>query len=77
MKEIRKDDQEFDFEASVGSRNLVRTLNFDKVHAVTMKGKRFVLNPMPEAPTGGTDVEGNTVRSAQQIDALINTVGSA
>ncbi len=76
VKEIRKSEREFDFEASLGSRTVVRTYPFDKVHAVTMKGNRFTITPMPEATSGGTDAEGNVVRTSRQIDDLVKTVGS-
>ena len=52
VKQIRKEQKEFDFEVTVGARTSVRTYPFAKVHAVTMQGKRFVLTPMssPIAP---------------------------
>jgi uncharacterized protein with FMN-binding domain len=76
VKEIRKSEKEFDFEASLGSRATIRTYPFDKVHAVTMKGSRFTLNPMPDATSSSTDSDGNIVRTRAQIEKLINTVGS-
>ncbi len=74
VKQIRKQQKEFDFEATIGSRSTVRTYAFGKVHAVTMKGKRFVLTPRTDA---ATVVPGESAsRSKSQIDQLIQTVGA-
>ncbi len=75
VKEIRKGDKEFDFEAKIGSRTIMRTYSFAKVHAVTMKGSRFTLNPMPDAAAnGGTS---KALRTKRQVDEIINTVGAS
>ena len=76
VKEIRKAAKEFDFVATVGSRTVVRTYPFAKVHAVTMNDKRFVLTPM-EAAEESTDESGNLQRSKAQIEQLIERVGSS
>ncbi|MBP89139.1 MAG: hypothetical protein CMJ64_20885 [Planctomycetaceae bacterium] len=71
MREIRKEKKEFDFEVKLGGRSVVRTYTFDKVHAVTMNGKRFVLNKKTEV----ADVGGATRRTQAQVLELIDTVG--
>ncbi len=81
VKEIRKSDKEFDFEAQVGTRKIVRTYPFATVHAVTMNGKRFTLTPLPSgssavgtsAAVGASD---DLVRSKHEVDELIDRVGS-
>ncbi len=69
---IRKADKEFDFEVKVGTRTLVRTYSFAKVHAVTMNGKRFTLTPKSGRPAaaGATNV-----RSREQIMQAIEQAG--
>lgn len=76
VKEIRKEKKEFDFEATIGSRDVTRTYAFGKVHAVTMKGSRFVLTPMSAAKPTKTDSKGNPIRSKSEIESLIGSVGS-
>lgn len=76
MKTIRKAAKEFDFEIQLGNRNLLRTYAFDKVHAVTMSGKRYILTPISQSPTAGSDREGSAILSKSEVLALISTVGS-
>lgn len=71
MKAIRKDKKEFDLEVTLGGRSMVRTYTFDKVHAVTMKGKRYVINE----PTDVADASAATRRTKAQVLELIDTVG--
>lgn len=75
MKEIRKEEKEFDFEIQLGGRKLVRTYTFDKVHAVTMQGKRHILTPMDTTVASGADAGSQAVRSKAQVLDLIKTVG--
>lgn len=77
MKEIRKEKKEFDFEITLSGRKLVRTYTFDKVHAVTMQGKRHILTPMSDAPAVGGGVASSSPagRTKAQVLELINTVG--
>ncbi len=76
VKEIRKDKKEFDFAATIGDRDVTRTYPFSKVHAVTMKGSRFVLTPLTTGAPAKTDDKGNPIRSKSEIEALIDRVGS-
>ncbi|HJN09851.1 MAG: FMN-binding protein [Pirellulaceae bacterium] len=72
VKAIRKADKEFDIEIKIGTRTLVRTYSFDKVRAVTMKGKRFVLTPFSDEP----NVSGASgIRTRSQVLQLIDKVG--
>src|SRR3990167_9613241 len=75
MKEIRKEKKEFDFEVQLGGRKLVRTYTFDKVHAVTMQGKRHILTPLGEVPASDNTSSSSAVRTKAQVLDLINTVG--
>jgi uncharacterized protein with FMN-binding domain len=79
VKGIRKADKEFDFETRIGRRNMTRTYAYDKVHAVTMNGKRYVLNPMPKDSGKKTKTAARAkkkARSPQEIQTLIEDVGS-
>ena len=76
--EMRKEKQEIDFEIKIGNRAFKRTYGFSRVHAVTMNGKRYVLNPRP----GSTSSRGNNpssgsgvTRSKAEIDGLIDELG--
>lgn len=71
---IRKADKEFDIEVKIGTRTLVRTYPFGKVHAVTMNGKRFILTPLSTRPDDSGATAG-AVRSRAQIMKLIDEVG--
>ena len=75
MKEIRKEKKEFDFEIQLGGRKLVRTYTFDKVHAVTMRGKRYILTPMDEGTAVGSSPDSPKLRTKAQVVELINSVG--
>jgi uncharacterized protein with FMN-binding domain len=78
VKEIRKDKKEFDIEVRIGTRTYLRTYPFSKVHAVTMKGKRFVLNTIPDSSSssgGAGAAASGSSRSKMEIDDLINDVG--
>ena len=77
VKEIRKDKREFDFELQMGGRTLQRTYNFDKVHAVTMKGKTYVLTKRDAGDgidTGGVGTR-SAVRSQADVLRLIDAAG--
>jgi uncharacterized protein with FMN-binding domain len=85
---IRKEAKEFDFETSIGSRTISRTYSYDKVEAVTINGKRYVLNAKPESASGDStghtagrsgDTPGQTARDSKsraEIELLIKDAGS-
>lgn len=75
VKAIRKAEKEFDFEVKLGTQTLARTYTFDKVHAVTMNGKRFVLTPLPSQPAATSQGGAASLRSRDQILQLIDKVG--
>jgi len=75
VKEIRKADKEFDIEIQLGGRGLVRTYTFDKVLAVTIKGKRYVLNKKGQESSASGEVVAGKLRTRAQVTELINTVG--
>ncbi len=77
--EIRNGDKEFDFEVKIGSRTLTRTYSLSEVHAVTMKGKRYLLTPKQGAmPAGGDGPSSSSgvIRSKAEIDRLVNEMGT-
>lgn len=74
--EIRKDAKEFDFEAKIGANSSTRTFPFNKVHAVTYQGRRFVLTAKSEVEDR-VDGDGNTIRSRPEIDRIIEEIGSS
>ena len=67
---ILKTERKVVFEAKLANRTARRTYPYSKIHAVEYKGKRFVLNELPE----GTDQQ--VRRTKQEIDDLIEQVGS-
>jgi uncharacterized protein with FMN-binding domain len=69
--EIRKDKKEFDFESTVGGRTYKRTYPFDRVHAVTMKGKRHVLAEKQEEGESS-----QLLRTRKELLKHIEDVGS-
>ena len=75
VKEIRKADKEFDLEVQLGQRKLVRTYTFDQVHAVTIKGKRYVLNRPVRVGEGSGDARSGALRTRDQVLDLIDSVG--
>lgn len=77
ITEIRKDVGEFDFEAMIGTRSVMRTYPFSKVHAVTYRDRRFVLTPLAVEEPGTTDTAGNVNRSAMEINRLVDEVGAS
>jgi uncharacterized protein with FMN-binding domain len=84
--EIRKEAREFDVETTVGSRTVTRTYSYDRVEAVTINGKRYVLNARTESastsrddsserPVGSSD--GSTTQcSRAEIERLIEKDGT-
>ena len=76
--EIRKADQEFDFEVSLGGRTYKRTYPYAQVHAVTMGGKRYVFNEKPAATAApdGVDRGRESARSSAEIERIIQEQGS-
>ena len=72
VKQIRKADKEFDFEVKIGKRTFKRTYSFAKIHAVTMNGKRYELNPKPVPKATG----GESSRKKSDVKAIIEAAGS-
>jgi len=50
---IDKDKQQVAFSAVVGGRTFDRVYSYAQIHAITYRGKRYVLNPLGATPTGG------------------------
>jgi len=71
VKAIRKEKKEFDFEVQLGGKTLLRTYSFTKVHAVTINGKRFVLNENAEPAASG----GGISRTKAEVLKLIDDIG--
>ena len=74
VKEIRKAAKEFDFQATIAGRTAVRTFPFSKVHAVTLKGKRFVLTPKSDNNSSNEPVAKQ--RTESEVQQLIATEGA-
>ncbi len=72
---IRKDAREFEFESSFGGQLVKRTYNYDKVHAVTFGGKRFVITPLSDA-TATPNATAKTTRTKAEVLAVIEQIGS-
>lgn len=79
IKEIRPDDEQFDFETKIGNQSLTRTYPYAKVHAVTYNGKRFVLTEMKDTTDQSKATETKTAgkeKSEAEIRKIIDEVGS-
>jgi uncharacterized protein with FMN-binding domain len=80
---IDKQAKTVEFEAQLGGRAVNRTYTYDKIHAVTMNNKRYVLNPrLDGASKGGAKSTSSTStdsgmvrRSKAEIDAIIDQAG--
>lgn len=66
--QILKSERKVIFEAKVADRTIRRTYPYSAIHAVTFRGKRYVLNELHD--------DEPAVRSPQQIEAIIERVGS-
>jgi uncharacterized protein with FMN-binding domain len=75
VKAIRKAEKEFDFEVQLGGRTLLRTYAFDRVHAVTLNGKRYVLNESAPTATAADEAGSTRPRTKSQVLELIDTLG--
>jgi uncharacterized protein with FMN-binding domain len=77
---IDKEKKLVTFSAKIGQRNFDREYPYSKIHAVTYKGKRFVLNAKDgSTATGGTGGSGGTSakpRSKAEIIELVKQAGS-
>ncbi|MCA9126099.1 MAG: FMN-binding protein [Planctomycetales bacterium] len=72
--DIKPAEKQFDLESKIGQQTIRKTYQFSDVHAVTLKGKRHVLTPMPagaadsgSAPTTNLPVK----RSEAEVKKLI------
>ncbi len=76
--EIRKPKKEFDFKFKIAGSEVTQTIPYSRVHAVTLKGKRFVLtakdNPNEKVAADAND---RPVRTSEEVQKLIDTVGSS
>ncbi|QDV64621.1 FMN-binding protein [Crateriforma conspicua] len=76
--QIRKADKEFDFETDIGGRTISRTYPYDKVHAVTFGGKRFVITPKTAASTASSSASSDPNqlnRSRGEVLQIIEQAG--
>lgn len=76
--EIRKGTKEFDFKFKIAGSEVTQTIPYTRVHAVTLKGKRFVLTAK-DTPHDGPNVDANDrpVRTPQEVQQLIDSVGAS
>ncbi|MCC9608638.1 FMN-binding protein [Blastopirellula sp. JC732] len=76
--QIRKPDKEFDFKCLISGSEVTQTIPYARVHAVTLAGKRFVLTPKNEPVAApGVDADGRPQRTPEEVQQLIDTVGSS
>ncbi len=71
---IRKEKREFDFEMTVGGRTLTRTYAYSQVHAVTLKGKRYVLTKKPAGRV--EEGQSSTRRTRSEVERQIRRLGA-
>ncbi len=89
VTKIDKDEKQISFEAKISGRTFTRVYPYSKIHAVTYRGQRYILNEKtdsdtPAAPTvsstgGGSSpspATGVGLRSRPQVEALIKQEGS-
>lgn len=77
--EIRKSEKEFDFRYSIGGNEVTRKITYDKVHAVQLNGKRFVITAKPdedESSDSGTH-DGMPQRTPSEVQEIIDSVGAS
>jgi uncharacterized protein with FMN-binding domain len=82
---IRKEAREFDFEASIGGRSFTRTYPYSKVEAVTIGGRRYVLNAKAAGASGshspghatGEPGGSSSHPTRAEIEQLIERVGGS
>ncbi|PHS09818.1 MAG: hypothetical protein COA78_11810 [Blastopirellula sp.] len=70
---IRKSEKQIDFQTSIAGRSIKRTYTYDKLHAITLNGKRYVLN---EKKAAASDTSKSLRRTEKEILKLIEEVGS-
>ncbi|TWU01586.1 FMN-binding protein [Neorhodopirellula pilleata] len=77
--EIRKADKEFDFETRIGEQSITRTYSYAIVHAVTIKGKRFVFNEKNTPTVTKTTSENSKriERSEKEVRQIIDNEGAS
>lgn len=74
ITEIRKPEKEFDIELKIGSGVRKVTFPYSQVHAVTYRGKRFELTPMPESSQAES---GKDKRTKSDVLELIQKAGNS
>lgn len=74
VKEIRKAQEEFDFEVQLGGRSMLRTYPYAKVHSVTINGKKHILTK-PSSKGGSDNSRATTTRSDAEVKRLIEEAG--
>lgn len=76
---IDKAKQQIVFTATIGGRSSTRVFAYSKIHAVTYRGTRYVLNAKPPPTDSGTEAGSTTngppQRTKRQVDALIEQAG--
>ena len=77
VAKIDKEAREVTFSASIAGRTLERVYAYDKIHAVTMAGKRYVLNEKTDVPPTRTTPTGTSSSSGGRPAAGSSTSSSA
>ncbi|MGY8769303.1 MAG: FMN-binding protein [Pirellulales bacterium] len=67
---IRKSEKQLDFQSSIAGRSIERTYTYAKIHAITLNGKRYLLN---EKPMASSDEK---LRTERDVLKLIEEAGS-
>jgi hypothetical protein len=86
IKRIDKENRKIEFDLQIGGRTVPRTYTYEQIHAVTMGGKRYILNEAGSAPAAGrapssgreTGSAANSAvarRSKTEVDSLIDQAG--
>jgi uncharacterized protein with FMN-binding domain len=78
VKKIDKEARKIEFDLTIGGRTVARTYSYEQIHAVTMGGKRYVLNAAGAAPsTGRAASSGKVASSSDDSGAGAAAAGAA
>ena len=77
VTKIDKNAKKVTFESKLGTRTISRVYDYAKIHAVTYRGRRYVLTPKSAGPSPSNSSGTSVRRTKAQIEQLINDVGKS
>lgn len=79
VSKIDKAGKQVTFESRLGTRTSTRTYKYSQIHAVTYRGKRYIITPKASSPNASdpsSKPAERVERTRDEVLALINSVGS-